>query len=266
VTIIRAPRAERYTILRRDLINDGRLSFRALGVLAYILDKPDDWKIDAEDMSHTHGEGRDAIRTALSELEAAGYLVRQKYRKEDGTWAADSTVYDVPVDQSGKPAAADPPRETSAGNPVAITSTGPSTGTEEATDATRRPDAKACGARAENDALFQSMVSACGMDYGEMTARQRKSCGVAMAELRRVGATPEEVERRAMIYRQTFTATLTPNALTNQWAMLRELPVATAAPPPKQSVAMSSVRRALEGLRGTDVPSDNVVPLPRTGT
>jgi hypothetical protein len=67
------------------------------------------------------------------------------------------------------------------------------------------------------------------MDYGEMTERQRKACGVATSELFKVQATPEEVQRRALIYRQHFDATLTPNALANQWAAVREVR-APAAP------------------------------------
>ena len=117
MTIIRAPRAERFTVLRRELIDDSRLSFRALGVLTYILDKPDDWHVDADQIARTHQEGRDAIRTALAELEEAGYLSRTKYRAADGTWRADSTVYDVPT------TAGIQRRSSSAGNPGSITST-----------------------------------------------------------------------------------------------------------------------------------------------
>ena len=123
------------------------------------------------------------------------------------------------------------------------------------TDASRR---SVTGARAECDVLFQAIVTACGMDYAEMTARQRKACGVAMSELRQVGATPEDVAHRAVVYRQMHTARLTPNALANQWAALREVPAAVAKP--KDSAAMNGVRRALDGLRG-EAP-DNVVALP----
>jgi len=103
------------------------------------------------------------------------------------------------------------------------------------------------------------------MRYDEMTDRQRKSCAVAMAELAKVGAKPDDVQHRAAVYRQMFPATLTPNALTNQWAMLREPPPPVAAQR-KESSVMASVRRTLAGLSDTEVPPDNVVAFPRTGT
>jgi hypothetical protein len=109
---------------------------------------------------------------------------------------------------------------------------------------TRRP----VGARQTNDALFQSMVIACGMSYAEMTERQRKSCAVAMAELRRVDATPEEVERRAVIYRQMYDAVLTPNALASQWAMLKAAPPPSAGPT-RQTAVDAGIEKYLANQR-----------------
>ncbi|RIK03508.1 MAG: replication protein, partial [Acidobacteria bacterium] len=44
--IRRGPRlADNFTILSNAAINDGRLSFRARGVLMWLLSKPADWRI-----------------------------------------------------------------------------------------------------------------------------------------------------------------------------------------------------------------------------
>ena len=80
-----------------NVMEDSRLSFRALGILVYILSKPDDWSVRSAQLAPTHSEGRDAVRAALSELEKAGYIVRSRQQDARGYWSQTSIVYDRPV-------------------------------------------------------------------------------------------------------------------------------------------------------------------------
>jgi hypothetical protein len=75
------------------------LSFKARGILIWLLDKPDDWVTSAERIESQGIEGREAVRSALKELEAFGYLVRIKYRDQLGVWRTEWTVYENPSSQ-----------------------------------------------------------------------------------------------------------------------------------------------------------------------
>jgi hypothetical protein len=95
--IRRSPKPDRWTSIDRLPIRDERLSFRALGILVHLLDKPDDWRCRAADLSRGEGrEGREAVRTALNELGTVGYLQRHKCQNELGQWMQDTIVSELP--------------------------------------------------------------------------------------------------------------------------------------------------------------------------
>lgn len=92
--IRRAPRTDHFTVLPNDAIEDRRLSFRARGILAYVLSKPDHWRTNSHQLATAGTEGRDAIRKALGELQVAGYARLAKHRREDGTFTQEWVVTD----------------------------------------------------------------------------------------------------------------------------------------------------------------------------
>lgn len=81
-TITRAGSRDRFTVVHNRTIEDDRLSFRALGLLVFVLSKPDNWKTHVTHLATTHSEGREAVRSALAELEACGYVERKWMRTE----------------------------------------------------------------------------------------------------------------------------------------------------------------------------------------
>lgn len=84
-TLIRARiRFEReFTQLPNAWLRDNRLSFRARGVLSMLMShKPGEFKVTLKALANDNPEGLSALRAAVEELEAQGYL--RRYRKARG--------------------------------------------------------------------------------------------------------------------------------------------------------------------------------------
>jgi DNA-binding transcriptional MocR family regulator len=97
MSIYRAPRPEsNWTQIRNEIIEDPRLTFKATAVLIFVLSKPDNWRTSTRHLASVKKEGIDAIRTAMSELESAGYIKRRRYQDEEGKWCYDTLVFDTP--------------------------------------------------------------------------------------------------------------------------------------------------------------------------
>jgi hypothetical protein len=97
VPIIRQHRRNRYTVIPNATAEDERLTFKARGVLAYLLAKPDGWtpRMTAIE-SASPGEGRAAVRSAVTELIDAGYITRERVNLGGGRFDWTWHVYDVP--------------------------------------------------------------------------------------------------------------------------------------------------------------------------
>lgn len=84
--IIRRRVRANFTTLNNELIRDRRISWKALGILVFILSLPDNWRLRLSHLSKEKavGSGRDATRAGLQELQQAGYLYIQRERGECG--------------------------------------------------------------------------------------------------------------------------------------------------------------------------------------
>lgn len=73
-----------YVQIDREAVNDKRISWKAKGVLLYLISKPADWTVQVSDLIKRAHDGRDAVYSALNELIAAGYVEREQERDDFG--------------------------------------------------------------------------------------------------------------------------------------------------------------------------------------
>lgn len=82
----------------KTFLEDDRLSFKAKGILAYLLSKPDNWKVIVGNLVNYSKDGKSAVYAGLKELKECGYYVKTPIRSEDGRRISrwESIVYEVP--------------------------------------------------------------------------------------------------------------------------------------------------------------------------
>ena len=91
--VIRAKQTKNFTQISNSALRKKELSLKARGLLAYMLSFSDEWDFSVSHIVHECGESEKSVRTALSELEAAGYVRRSVIRSEKGKFIM--TRYDV---------------------------------------------------------------------------------------------------------------------------------------------------------------------------
>lgn len=96
--IIRSKRNTPFVQIDKTGPEDKTLSWKAKGILAYILCKHDDWQIYISELSKNSKDGKDSTRTGINELIKAGYIVRKRIHDESGKFAGyDYQVYEKPI-------------------------------------------------------------------------------------------------------------------------------------------------------------------------
>ena len=95
--IIRTPKKAKFTVINNTLIDDPRLSWAALGMLVYLLSKPDNWKVMPAHLIRLRNLSRDGVYALLKELAAVGYVHKQQARNHAGRiTSTDWYVFDEP--------------------------------------------------------------------------------------------------------------------------------------------------------------------------
>ena len=116
MAVFRVERNKGYTVMSNHHLRNKDLTLKAKGLLSQMLSLPENWDYTLAGLSHINRESIDAIRTAVWELEKAGYITRRQGRDEKGKMTAiEYTIYEQPQPpELEKPILENP----TAGNPV----------------------------------------------------------------------------------------------------------------------------------------------------
>jgi hypothetical protein len=123
VSIRRGPSpADRFAQIANAALRDERLSWKARGILAYLLSHREGWRTSVARLVRQAPDGRDSVRAGIAELTALGYLHRaDQTHDERGKFAErDYIVTDTPsldYPTTGEPTTGNPhPKNTSGKN------------------------------------------------------------------------------------------------------------------------------------------------------
>ena len=104
-----------YVMIDKNVFEDTSLSFKAKGILGYLLSRPNDWTLIIADIQKRSTDGKDSVKNGIDELIERGYIVKTEQPRQAGKFATcDYVVYEKPmntgVNRCGKTVAAKPLR------------------------------------------------------------------------------------------------------------------------------------------------------------
>jgi len=104
MAVFRIEKTQNYTVMSNHHLRNPDISLKAKGLLSQILSLPENWDYTLSGLSRINRESIDAIRTAVHELERAGYVTRSRERKENGQLGgAEYVIREVPQEPDNSP-------------------------------------------------------------------------------------------------------------------------------------------------------------------
>lgn len=97
--VFKIEKTRNYTVMSNFHLRDKNLSFKAKGLLSFMLSLPEEWDYSLNGLVSVSKESKKAIRSILNELKDAGYLVIEQTRGEKGYYKYNYIIYEVPVDK-----------------------------------------------------------------------------------------------------------------------------------------------------------------------
>ena len=84
MAVFRVEKTKDFTIMSNYHLRDKNLSLKAKGLLSQMLSLPEEWDYTLAGLACINKESKDAIRSAVNELEQAGYITRRQTTTEGG--------------------------------------------------------------------------------------------------------------------------------------------------------------------------------------
>lgn len=84
MAVFRVEKTKDFTVMSNYHLRDKSLSLKAKGLLSQMLSLPEEWDYTLAGLACINKESKDAIRSAVNELEQAGYITRRQTTTEGG--------------------------------------------------------------------------------------------------------------------------------------------------------------------------------------
>ena len=103
MSVFRIEKIKDFTIMSNHHFKNKNLSLKSKGLLSLMLSLPEDWDYTIRGLASICKDGVDSISTAIKELEAEGYLIRERVRHEDGSFGkTEYIIHEQPVHYESK--------------------------------------------------------------------------------------------------------------------------------------------------------------------
>lgn len=98
--LFRVEKNRNYTTMSNYHLRDKNLSYKAKGLLSFMLSLPDTWDYSMNGLVSVSKENIGAVRTILHELEENKYLKRTRYQNIKGQFQYEYTIYEYPYTEN----------------------------------------------------------------------------------------------------------------------------------------------------------------------
>ena len=96
MSVFKIEKTKDYTIMSNYHLRDKSLSYKAKGLLSFMLSLPENWDYSLNGLVAISKESRDEIRSILKELQEQHYLEIEKYRNDKGLFEYNYLIYEIP--------------------------------------------------------------------------------------------------------------------------------------------------------------------------
>lgn len=97
MAVFRVAKLSDFTTMSNHHLRNRSLSLKAVGLMSKILSLPDEWDYSLKGLATLNTDGIDGVRSAIKELEDAGYIVRRQLRDKNGRMShSEYLVFEIP--------------------------------------------------------------------------------------------------------------------------------------------------------------------------
>lgn len=101
--IIRVEKSTNYSVISNDFLRRSDLSWKAKGIMAYLLTLPDDWMVYTDEIANHSKDGRDGFLAGWRELKKNGYIERYPIKEKGKIIRWETVVRENPTAKAFPP-------------------------------------------------------------------------------------------------------------------------------------------------------------------